>query len=76
MLGTLCPWCMVIWSVTAPMFLATLARTIESGDLPLPRPLGNLLRHWVVLSLGWYLLVVVVILAAFWRQWLVVLGIG
>lgn len=76
LIGALCPWCMVVWTVTAPMFFATLAHTVESGDLPLPRPLGNLLRHWVVLSLGWYLLVVVVILAAFWRQWLVVLGIG
>ncbi len=76
LIGALCPWCMVVWTVTAPMFFATLAHSIERGDLPLPRPLGNLLRHWVVLSLAWYLLVIVVILAAFWRQWLVVLGIS
>ena len=72
----LCPWCMVIWSVTAPMFFATLARTIESGDLPLPAPLANLLRRWVVLTLLWYLLVIVVIAAAFWRQWLVMFGLA
>ncbi|MBB5831280.1 vitamin K epoxide reductase family protein [Brachybacterium aquaticum] len=72
----LCPWCMVIWTVTAPMFFSTLAHTIESGDLRLPRPLANVLRHWVVLTLLWYLLVIVTILAAFWRQWLVVFGIA
>ena len=74
LIRALCPWCMVIWSVTAPMFFATLARTIESGDLPLPAPLANLLRRWVVLTLLWYLLVIVVIAAAFWRQWLVMFG--
>jgi uncharacterized membrane protein len=72
----LCPWCMVVWTVTAPMFFVTLARTIEHGDLRLPAPLANLLRRWVLLSVAWYLLVILVIAAAFWRQWLVVLGIG
>ncbi|MFI8776653.1 vitamin K epoxide reductase family protein [Brachybacterium paraconglomeratum] len=71
----LCPWCMVIWTVTAPMFFATLARTIEHGDLKLPAPLAGLLRRWGLLTVLWYLLVVVVIAAAFWRQWLVVLGL-
>ena len=71
----LCPWCMVIWTVTAPMFFATLARTIEYGDLRLPAPLAGVLRRWVLLSAAWYLLVVLVIAAAFWQQWLVVLGI-
>lgn len=71
----LCPWCMVIWTVTAPMFFATLARTIEHGDLKLPAPLARLLRRWGLLTVLWYLLVVVVIAAAFWRQWLVVLGL-
>lgn len=71
----LCPWCMVIWTVTAPMFFATLARTIENGDLRLPAPLAGVLRRWVLLSAAWYLLVVLAIAAAFWQQWLVVLGI-
>ncbi len=72
----LCPWCMVIWTVTAPMFFATLARTIEHGDLRLPAPLAGLLRRWVLLTVAWYLLVIIVIAVVFWRQWLVVLGIG
>lgn len=76
LIRALCPWCMVIWTVTAPMFFATLARTIENGDLRPPAPLANLLRRWVVLTLLWYLLVIVVIALAFRAQWLVMLGIG
>lgn len=74
-IAALCPWCMVIWTVTAPMFFATLARTIEGGDLRPPEPLANLLRRWVVLTLGWYLLVIAVIAVVFLDQWLVMLGI-
>lgn len=75
LIKALCPWCMVIWTVTAPMFFATLARTIESGDLRLPTQLANLLRHWVVLTVLWYLLVIIVIAIVFWSQWLVMLGL-
>lgn len=75
-IGSLCPWCMVVWTVTAPMFFATLARTVESGDLELPRALAGILRRWVWLTLAWYLLVIIVIAVAFLPQWLVVLGIS
>ncbi|MGO3210270.1 vitamin K epoxide reductase family protein [Brachybacterium sp. AOP42-C2-15] len=75
LIKALCPWCMVIWTVTAPMFFATLARTIESGDLRLPTPLANALRHWVVATLLWYLLVIIVIALVFRQQWLTMLGI-
>lgn len=71
----LCPWCMVVWAATAPMFFATLAHTIEDGDLPLPRPFANILRHWIVLTLLWYLLIVVLIALAFLPQWMTMLGL-
>ena len=76
LIRALCPWCMVIWTVTAPMFFVALARTIESGDLTVPQPLANVLRHWVVLTVLWYLLVVLTILVRFWKQWLVMFGLG
>ncbi|MFC7374610.1 vitamin K epoxide reductase family protein [Brachybacterium sp. GCM10030268] len=72
----LCPWCMVIWTVTAPMFFSTLAHTVESGQLRVPGPLAGVLRRWVVLTIAWYVLVILVILAAFHRQWLMMLGLG
>lgn len=72
----LCPWCLVIWSVTAPMFFASLARAVESGDQRPPAPVAGLLRRWVLLTLLWYLLVIVVIALVFRRQWLLMLGLG
>lgn len=72
----LCPWCMVVWAATAPMFFATLAHTVEGGDLRPPAPLARVLRHWVVLTLVWYALVVVIIGAGFFDQWMVVLGLA
>lgn len=72
----LCPWCMVVWTATAPMFFATLAHSVESGDLRLPGPLSRVLRHWVMLTLAWYLLMILVIAVRFLRQWLLLLGIG
>ena len=35
-LGTLCPWCMVVWAVTIPLFLTVTLANIRSGVLPFP----------------------------------------
>lgn len=73
----LCPWCMVVWAATAPMFFATLARTLERrrGDRP-ATGVTRLLRHWVALTIAWYVLVIVVIALAFLPQWLALLGLN
>lgn len=74
-IGALCPWCMVVWAMTAPMFFSTLAHVIEEGDLRPPRALTGVLRHWALCTLAWYLLVVVVIFLAFLPQWMGMLGV-
>ncbi|MBC7723732.1 MAG: vitamin K epoxide reductase family protein [Burkholderiaceae bacterium] len=35
-LGTLCPWCMVVWSVTIPAFIAVTLFNVTTGVIPLP----------------------------------------
>jgi uncharacterized membrane protein len=70
----LCPWCMVVWVATAPMFFAVLAHALEEGHLSAPPPVVRVLRHWVVLTLAWYLVVAVVIALAFASQWMQMLG--
>ncbi|WP_347882081.1 vitamin K epoxide reductase family protein [Amnibacterium sp. CER49] len=35
LLGTLCPWCMLVWSVVIPMFVATTLFNLSRGNLPL-----------------------------------------
>jgi uncharacterized membrane protein len=52
-LGTLCPWCMVTWSVTIPSFLAVTAYVVSEGALPLgaaARRAGRALLRWVPLA--------------------------
>ncbi|MCS6710785.1 vitamin K epoxide reductase family protein [Brachybacterium sp. EF45031] len=69
-LGKLCLWCMVVWTATAPMFFVNLAHAIEDGQLRLPAPVARVLRHWVVCTLLWYLLVILVIAVIFGRRFL------
>lgn len=43
LLGTLCPWCMVVWSVTIPAFIAVTLYNAGSGAIPLPAKLRRVL---------------------------------
>ncbi|GAA1692089.1 hypothetical protein GCM10009808_06480 [Microbacterium sediminicola] len=52
-LGTLCPWCMVTWSVTIPTFYAVTVHLLRSGavlDSPRVRRVGARLMAWVPLA--------------------------
>lgn len=51
-LGTLCPWCMVTWSVTIPTFFAVGVHLLRSGvvaDSPGVKRAGAALTPWVPL---------------------------
>jgi uncharacterized membrane protein len=48
-LGTLCPWCMVVWSVTIPMFWAVALFCLSQGIIPLPARA----RSFAVSAYGW-----------------------
>ncbi len=72
-IGALCPYCMVVWTVTIPMFWYTTLYNLEHGHLPTPRGWrGGVLAigrfHSVVLTL-WYLAVIVLVLIRFWYYW-------
>ena len=48
-LGTLCPWCMLVWSVTIPLFLVLTLRNAREGVFgERLRPVGRALLPWVV----------------------------
>jgi uncharacterized membrane protein len=48
-LGTLCPWCMVVWSVTIPMFWAVTFHNLGSGNIPV----GATWRRFFRAAYGW-----------------------
>ncbi len=52
-LGTLCPWCMVTWSVTIPSFYAVTLHALRIGVLPISdraRGVADRLMQWVPLA--------------------------
>ncbi|KQM15350.1 hypothetical protein ASF83_05050 [Plantibacter sp. Leaf171] len=63
-LGTLCPWCMVTWSVTIPSFIAVTAFTLKNGIIPASpavRRVAGVVSSWiVVVALACYLVVAVI----------------
>lgn len=62
-LGTLCPWCMVTWAVTIPVFWAVTLRNLAAGTIPAPwriRRVASALNGWIViLTLACYVVVAV-----------------
>ena len=36
-IGALCPWCMVVWAVTAPVVIWVTAANLSSGRIPVPQ---------------------------------------
>ncbi|MGV8852365.1 MAG: vitamin K epoxide reductase family protein [Rhodoglobus sp.] len=63
-LGTLCVWCMTVWSVTIPMFWAVTLRNLKVGAIPAPRKLRKAAAaaySWVpVITLAGYIIIAVV----------------
>lgn len=57
-IGALCPYCMVVWAVTIPIFWYTALRVVN-------RPFKY---HGVVLTV-WYVLIGLGVLQAFWTYW-------
>lgn len=49
-LGTLCPWCMVVWVITIPLFVFTTGRNARTGIFGLQTArLGQRLWPWLTL---------------------------
>lgn len=67
-IGALCPWCMVVWSVTIPIFVWTtlLAARAHRPSSAAVELLWDL-RFLIVL--GAYVLVIVLALVQFWSYW-------
>ncbi len=48
-LGTLCPWCMLVWSVTIPLFWIVTARNLAEGAFGASLvQVGAWLRSWAI----------------------------
>lgn len=72
-IGALCPWCMVVWTVTIPIFLYTFIYNVRENHIRLngtwkkissfiDKNHGNVLAYW-------YLAIFLAILTHFWYYW-------
>lgn len=67
-IGALCPWCLVVWTVTLAMFVWT--ALLAARSFPATRGVGEALWsvRYLVLTF-WYLAFVVAALIEFWDYW-------
>lgn len=61
-LGTLCPWCMLVWSVTIPLFWTLTLSNARAGRFGAAlQPVGARLYSWIpVITVVGYILIAVV----------------
>lgn len=69
----LCPYCMLVWSVTIPIFWYTKIEVYRQGFLKVPKKLEGtwdfVQRHHTDILLVWYLVIISLILNRFWYYW-------
>lgn len=70
-IGSLCPWCMVVWAVVVPTFVAVTAYTTRTGQFGARLvPVGRWLRaHQAELLAVWALVFVATAGVRFWDYW-------
>lgn len=73
-LGALCPYCLVIWAATIPIFVLTLGESMAVGAIPGSDGLRRFLRsnRWLLVAL-WCLVVTAVAVLVLWDKWLALL---
>ncbi len=66
-IGALCPYCMVVWSVTVPLFVVVSSIALQ----PLAgNPVARAIYHWRwSLATLWFTAVGLMILVRFWDYW-------
>ncbi|MPZ00243.1 MAG: vitamin K epoxide reductase [Actinophytocola sp.] len=68
-IGALCPYCMVVWAVTIPLFWYTTLHNLERGHLTGRSSGAVLVRyHSAVLAL-WFVAIIALIAVRFWDYW-------
>lgn len=72
-IGALCPYCMLVWAVTIPLFTAVTLRNLSTCSPRLPAWAGaavTVLRaRRSILLTAWFLLIAAAITQRFWLYW-------
>jgi uncharacterized membrane protein len=68
-IGALCPYCMVVWAVTIPIFVYVTVHNLQAGHLPARGWARRLGDYHSVIVVAWFLVIAVLALEAFWNYW-------
>jgi uncharacterized membrane protein len=72
-IGALCIFCMIVWTITWPIFWYTTLFNLRSKNIRLPsrfsRPAAFAQRHHADILVSWYVLIIALILKRFWYYW-------
>lgn len=72
-IGALCPFCIVVWSVTIPMFWYTTLYSLREGHIKVKSRLKGIeafaQRHHADILVVWFLIIIATILQHFWYYW-------
>jgi uncharacterized membrane protein len=68
-IGALCPYCMVVWAVTIPIFVYVTLRNLRAGHLPGPGWARRLADYHSTIVVAWFLVIAALIVEAFWSYW-------
>ncbi len=76
-IGALCIYCMVVWSVTWPLFWYTTLHNLKEGHIRTPARFNNIVlfmqRHHADILVVWYVTIVALIIHRFWYYWSTIL---
>lgn len=70
-IGALCPWCMVVWAITIPIFWQVTTDNLASGRLNLGRSLSEIIvaLKWILVAAS-YLIIMALIFIRWQDFWL------
>jgi uncharacterized membrane protein len=72
-IGALCPFCMIVWTVTIPIFLYTTLYNLQENYISKPKSLAKFIdiitRYHASILFLWYLAIITAILIRFWYYW-------
>jgi uncharacterized membrane protein len=69
-IGALCPYCMVVWIVTVPIFWYVTAHLVQAGHIRASARVRRVLvRNGGPVLVLWFLALTVLILVRFWDYW-------
>ena len=69
-LGTICPWCFVVWMITIPTFWYITLYTVQAGSVTLPATIRRfVLKYHRDILILWYVLILGILAVRFWDFW-------